>query len=181
MSKPTCEPQRKSPLLNQLMLNAEKNVQILPNQRQHNELLKKFATSLLTFTGPYEFVQQNMSEALPSLRTVQRIVRTTCQPFDEGEFCFDELAVHFKSYNAPMVVTFGEDVTHLVKRDNYDWLGLCYRVIQRGCQCISLKKCRKHFEMQWLPIILLCTWPNLFLMVYLLFAWHALVQTTNFC
>ena len=36
-----------SPLLKHLMSNAEKNVQKMPKQRRHNELLKKFATSLL--------------------------------------------------------------------------------------------------------------------------------------
>ena len=54
-----------SPLLKQLMVNAEKNVQRLPKQKRHDVLMKKFATSLLIFAGPlsYEFVHQNMSEA----------------------------------------------------------------------------------------------------------------------
>ena len=84
-----------SPLLKQLMINAEKNVQRLPKQRRHDELLKKFATSLLIFAGPisYDFVHQKMPEAIPSLRTVQRLISVEYKSFREGEFRFDELAV----------------------------------------------------------------------------------------
>lgn len=101
------------------MSNAEKNVQRMPKQRRHNELLKKFATSLLIFAGPlsYEFVHRNMPEALPSL---QRILLNDYQPFHEGKFRFDELEKHLISYKAPMVVTIGEDATRLVKRVDYD-------------------------------------------------------------
>ena len=111
-----------SPLLKHLMSNAEKNVQKMPKQRRHNELLKKFATSLLIFAGPlsYEFVHRNMPEALPSLRSVQRILLNEYQPFHVGDFRFDELEKHLTSYKAPMVVTIGEDATRLVKRVDYD-------------------------------------------------------------
>lgn len=62
-----------SPLLKKLMLNAEKNVQTLPKQRQYNELLQMFATSLLIIAGPlsYKFVHRIMPEALYSLRRVE--------------------------------------------------------------------------------------------------------------
>ena len=66
-----------SQLLNQLLLNAEKNAKRLPQQRRHEEVMKKFSTSLFIYSGPmtYEFLHKNLPTALPSLRTVQRIVR----------------------------------------------------------------------------------------------------------
>ena len=56
-----------SPVLKCLMLNAEKNLDRLPKQRRHNVLMKKFASSLFMFASPlsYEFLHQNMPEALP--------------------------------------------------------------------------------------------------------------------
>ena len=98
-----------SPLLKQLLMNAEKNAQKLPQQRRHEQVLKKFATSLFIFSGPltYQFLYCNLPEALPSLRTVQRIVSCEYQPLHKGEFRYDELLVHLNSYNAPMVVAVG--------------------------------------------------------------------------
>ena len=111
-----------SPLLKQLLLNAERNVQKFPHQRRHEEVLKKFATSLFIFSGPlaYEFLQQNLPEALPSLRTVQRIVSSEYRPLHEGEFRFDELLAHLTSYKAPKVVAIGEDATRVISRVEYD-------------------------------------------------------------
>lgn len=45
-------------------------------QRRHTEVLKKFATLLYINAGSmaYQFIQGNIPEALPSLRTVQDIV-----------------------------------------------------------------------------------------------------------
>ena len=72
--------------------------------------------------GPltYQFLYRNLPEALPSLRTVQRIVSCEYQPPHEGEFRYDELLVHLNSYSAPMVVAVGEDATRLVSRVEYD-------------------------------------------------------------
>ena len=77
-----------SPILKRLMLNAEKNLDRLPKQRRHDVLLKKFATSLFKFAGPlsYKFFHQNMPEALPTLRTVCRIVSEEYKPLEEGVF-----------------------------------------------------------------------------------------------
>ena len=87
------------PLLKQLLANAEQNVIKVPQQRRHGQILKKFATSLFIYSGPlaYEFLQKNLPEALPSLRTVQRIVTSEFLPFHEGEFRFDELVTHLDS------------------------------------------------------------------------------------
>ena len=65
-----------APILKQLVLNAEKNLDRAPSHRRHSDIMKKFATTLLIYAGPltYEFIQKNLPEALPSLRSVQRII-----------------------------------------------------------------------------------------------------------
>ena len=111
-----------SPILKRLVLNAEKNLDRLPKQRRHDVLMKKFATSLFIFAGPlsYEFLHQNMPEALPSLRTVHRIVSDEYKTMEEGIFYFDELVHHLNSYESPLVMSIGEDATRLVRRIDYD-------------------------------------------------------------
>ena len=47
-----------------------------------------------------------MPEALPSLRSVQRILLNDYQPFHEGEFRFDELEKHLISYETDRLVGF---------------------------------------------------------------------------
>ena len=55
-----------SPLLKQLISNAESNVQKLPQSRRHDRVLKRFATSLFIYCGPiaYQFININMPKAL---------------------------------------------------------------------------------------------------------------------
>ena len=67
-----------TPNLKQVLATAEANAHKLPKQRRHTEIMKKFSTALLIYAGPlaYEFLHQNMPEALPSLRTVQTIVQS---------------------------------------------------------------------------------------------------------
>lgn len=88
-----------TPLLHHLMQNADHNTGKLDKQRRHSIVLKKFATLLYIFSGSmaYEFIQKNMAEALPLLRTVQIIVHHQYSKVEEGVFRFDELVVHLKS------------------------------------------------------------------------------------
>jgi hypothetical protein len=111
-----------SPLLKQLMCNAEKNSQKHPHMRRHDEIIKKFCISLFIYCGPmaYDFIHKNMPEALPSLCTVQREIRKDCLPVNEGEFRFDQLLSHLKSYKAPNAIVIGEDATRLISRVDYD-------------------------------------------------------------
>ena len=50
-----------TPILRQVLINAEQNVCKHPTQRRHTEILKKFATALFIYCGPlsYEFIHQN--------------------------------------------------------------------------------------------------------------------------
>ena len=88
-----------TPILRQLILNAEKKLDKAPNYCRHTEILKKKSTALLIYAGPltYDFIQKNMPEALPSLRSVQRIICSDYKAFPEGSFQFDDLASHIKN------------------------------------------------------------------------------------
>ena len=86
-------------LLKQLVVNAEKNALKLPQQRRHALVLKTFATSLYIHSGPmaYNFIHRNLPEAIPSLRSIQRIVSNDYKPLHEGVFKFEELLSHLSS------------------------------------------------------------------------------------
>ena len=79
-----------------MMVNAEKNIGQYPTHQRHPEILKKFSTALFILAGPmaYEFIHQNMPEALPCMRTVQRSIHAEYKTIDEGSFRFEELKQH---------------------------------------------------------------------------------------
>lgn len=87
----TVEHHSLTPILKQIIRNAERNVAKHKTQRRHPEILKKFATALFIYAGPlaYEFIQQNMPQALPCLRSVQRAVHLDYTVLTEGSFRFD--------------------------------------------------------------------------------------------
>jgi len=111
-----CHDESFTPILRQLILNAERNLDQAPNHRQHSEILKKFSTALLIYAGPltYDFIHKNMPEALPSLQTVQRIIFSDYKTFPEGYFKFDELAIYIKQNKASTALTIGEDATRVI-------------------------------------------------------------------
>ena len=85
------------------------------------KLLKNFACSLLLYAGPmgYNFIHKNMSVAIPSLRTIQRVLHTDYCMLSEGEFRFDELVNHLKRHNAPPLIAISEDTTRIISRVEY--------------------------------------------------------------
>ena len=112
-----------SPVLKQIIVNAERNATALPQAKRHPEVLKKFATALLIYAGPlaYNFLQKNLHEALPSLRTVQRIVHAKFDAMNEEEFCFDGLAAHIAKHNTVGLVSIhGDDATCIICRVEFD-------------------------------------------------------------
>ena len=68
----------------------------------------------------YDFVHRNMPDAIPSLRTLQRIVHNEYVPVREGEFRFDNLLTHLTAYKAPMAINIGEDATQVIARVEYE-------------------------------------------------------------
>ena len=112
-----------SPLLKQLLTNANANVdKMVPQAKRHNTIIKKFSTSLLIYVGPraYNFLHENMPQALPSLRTIQRAIQSEYKHIGEGEYRFDDLVVHLESYSADKVVAIAEDATRVIARADYD-------------------------------------------------------------
>ena len=89
-----------TPLLHHLMQNAQQNTGKKNKQRRHSLVLKKFATLLYIFSGSmaYEFIQSNMPEALPSLKSVQNIVHHHYAKVEEGIYRYDDLVVHLKNF-----------------------------------------------------------------------------------
>ena len=113
-----------SPLLKQLLTNAKANVdKMVPQAKRHNAIIKKFSTSLLIYAGPraYNFLHENIPQALPSLRTIQRIIRSEYKHIGEGEYRFDDLVAHLESYGADKVVAIAEDATRVIGRADYDY------------------------------------------------------------
>ena len=105
-------------ILNKLLSNAYKNSKQIPNHRRFEEVLKKFATSLLIYAGPlsYRFV----AHALPSLRTIQRNINKEYIAISEGEFIFDGLLEHLHNQKCPLIVSIGEDATRIIAKVDYD-------------------------------------------------------------
>ena len=111
-------------MLKQLLTNAKANVdKMVPQAKRHNAIIKKFSTSLLIYAGPraYNFLHENMPQALPSLRTIQRIIRSEYKHIGEGEYRFDDLVAHLESYGADKVVAIAEDATRVIGRADYDY------------------------------------------------------------
>ena len=61
-----------------------------------------------------------MPKALPSLRSVQRVLYSEYKSITEGEFRFKELADHLAQHKATNVVLIGEDATRLIARVEWD-------------------------------------------------------------
>ena len=75
-------------MLKQIIINAEKNLGKQSKGRRHPVVLKKFCIALFIYTGPlaYEFLHQNMPEALACLRTIQAAVYLEYKTINEGQF-----------------------------------------------------------------------------------------------
>ena len=62
-----------TPILKQVILNAQKNTHAYPTQRRHTEVITKFTIAFFIFSRPfgYELIQRNMQQGLPTPRSVQ--------------------------------------------------------------------------------------------------------------
>ena len=111
-----------TPILKQVILNAQKNARAYPTQRRHTEVITKFAIALFIFSGPfgYEFLQRNMQQGLPTPSSVQCAIHVQYKTLDEGVFRFNDLATHIRNHSAPSIASIAEDATRVVERVEYD-------------------------------------------------------------
>lgn len=65
----------------------------------------------------YELIQQNMPEAMPSIRTIQSAIHLEYKTIS---FRFDELIGHLDQYNAPSFISIAENATRIVGWIEYD-------------------------------------------------------------
>ena len=109
-------------LLQEIITNANKNYCKFPTGRRHSPIIKKFATALFLYSGPlaYEFLQQNIPQAMPCTRTIQSAIYAEYNRIDEGSFRFDELQAHIERYKTPRYVSISEDATRITGRIEYD-------------------------------------------------------------
>ena len=109
-------------LLQKMLKNIQNNSGKHASQRRHDAVIKKFATALYILSGSmaYEFIQQNLPQALPSLRTVQTIVQTQYSHIEEGVFRYKELVEHLNKHDLPYLVSIAEDATRIINRIEYD-------------------------------------------------------------
>ena len=133
-----------TPILKQILLNITKNSDRNGKQRRHNEIVKRFCTALFIYAGPlaYEFIQSNMQQALPSVRTIQRVIYSEYKTITEGLFRFDELEKHIELYGCPKIVSIAEDATRIIARVDYDsetdrCVGFVLPVNQKGLPIVD--------------------------------------------
>ncbi len=109
-------------ILHELLGNVVTNIKRKHKGQRHSKVMKKFATVLYIYAGSmsYEFIQKNLPEAFPSLRTVQSLIHSQYSHIEEGQFRFDELLQHIEIYKSPMVVAVAEDATRIIQKVEYD-------------------------------------------------------------
>ena len=75
-----------------MISNAEQNCGKYSTKRKHSGIIKNFAAALFLYAGPlaYEFMQQNIPQALPCVCTIQSTIHSEYKRVDEGCFRFDE-------------------------------------------------------------------------------------------
>ena len=109
-------------LTQEIINNADQNYCKFPTCQRCSTTIKKFATALFLYSGPlaYEFLQQNIPQALPCTRTIQGAIYAEYNRIDEGSFRFDELQAHIERYKTPRCVSISEDATRITGRVEYD-------------------------------------------------------------
>ena len=81
--------------------------------QRYSPTIKKLATALLLYSGSlaYEFLQQNIPEAMPCNRTIQSAIYADYNSIDEGSFRFDEMQAYIECCKIPRYVYISEDAT----------------------------------------------------------------------
>ena len=121
-----------TPVMKLLSENAKKNSMRASKQaNRHDMTVKKIASSLycLVGKGGYELLLANLGCALPSITSIQRVITCT-KKICEGEFQFDQLLHHLKSFHSPHFVNIHLHDTRIIHCIKYDpvtdrFIGFC--------------------------------------------------------
>ena len=92
-----------------------------PNNYRFPKTIEQFALSLYILGGKmaYQFVRVNLSPALPSMQTLNRLISSSGMKIKEGQFRFDLLKEYFDRIHVRYA--FGsEDCTGVIRKISYD-------------------------------------------------------------
>jgi hypothetical protein len=92
-----------------------------PNNYRFSEQVEQFALSLYILGGKmtYQFVRVNLSLALPSIQTLNKLMSSGDTKINERQFRFDSLKDYF--YRIDVEYGFGsEDCTGVIRKISYD-------------------------------------------------------------
>ncbi|KAK3921604.1 Sugar fermentation stimulation protein-like protein [Frankliniella fusca] len=114
-------------LLRTLMLTAIQNSERKNHRQRYDEDVKLFSLYLFIVGGRglYEFLRVNLPNPLPSIRTVERELKTASSPFIEGVFRFEELKDFLIANDLPLKVSISEDGTRIQERFSFDPFSNC--------------------------------------------------------
>ncbi|KAE8738051.1 hypothetical protein FOCC_FOCC016472 [Frankliniella occidentalis] len=109
-------------LLKMLLETAQKNSLKKNHGQRYEEEIKLFAAYLYIIGGRmiYEFLVANLPNSLPSVSTVNLVLKNSSQPIIEGMFRFQELKDFLLDHNYPLRVVISEDGTRLQEKFCYD-------------------------------------------------------------
>ena len=104
-----------------IIRNILDNLMRQKNNYRYSETVQRFAQSLYVLGGrnTYEFVRLNLPGALPTLSTVDLSLRKSGGRIDEGEFRYDDLQNHQRSYRYQIAVC-SEDCTAVIRKVTYN-------------------------------------------------------------
>ncbi|CAF1531052.1 unnamed protein product [Adineta ricciae] len=105
----------------QLMDSVEINLNKSPNNYRYSKSIEQFALSSYTLGGKmtYQFVRLNLSPALPSVQTLNKLLSNDDLKINEAQFHFDKLQEYLNQIKVNYA--FGaEDCTGVIRRINYD-------------------------------------------------------------
>jgi len=74
------------------------------------------------YSGPlaYDFLQQNVPQALPCVQTIQSDIHSEYKCINGDFFRFDELTEDIEKHGAPSFISISEDATRIVGWIEYD-------------------------------------------------------------
>ncbi|CAF4628340.1 unnamed protein product [Rotaria socialis] len=91
------------------------------NNYRYSKSIEQFALSLYILGGKmtYQFVRMNLSPALPSVQTLNKLISSSDLRINEAQFRFDKLHEYFNGIDVKYAFA-SEDCTGVIRKINYD-------------------------------------------------------------